>query len=177
MCSESTVSPFESSVLRSPASGGVETAVTGANDLRHASPIRHGGRDPRRHSRAGASAALAAARRHSAAATAPLSSRRRPRDDPFASSGVPSGFGTSAFIDRRRRPRSSRSMSFTLHAVALLDDVFGLLRAAVRELGDVHQPFRARHDLDERAERRRALHRALVRLRRSTGSAVSALTI
>src|SRR5258708_5949805 len=29
------------------------------------------------------------------------------------SSTIPSGFGTSAFIDRRRRPRSSRSMSLT----------------------------------------------------------------
>src|SRR5512140_767228 len=47
-----------------------------------------------------------------ATATAPLSSRRGPRE-PFESSDVPSGFGTSAFIDRRRRPRSSRSMSFT----------------------------------------------------------------
>src|SRR5689334_5861017 len=48
------------------------------------------------------------------------------------------------------------------HAVALLDDVLRLVRAPVRELGDVHQPFRARQDLDERAERGRALDRALV---------------
>src|SRR5674476_932311 len=38
----------------------------------------------------------------SAATAAPLSSRRPPRDEPFESSGVPSGLGTSAFIDRRR---------------------------------------------------------------------------
>ena len=51
-----------------------------------------------------------------------------------------------------------------LHEVALLDDVLGLLGAAVLQLGDVQQPLGARHDLDERAERGRALHRALVDL-------------
>src|SRR5262249_4038148 len=50
-----------------------------------------------------------------------------------------------------------------LYAVALLHDVFGLFGALVAHLGDVHEAFRARHDLDERAERRRRLHHASVR--------------
>src|SRR5262245_5663884 len=38
-------------------------------------------------------------------------------------------------------------------AVALLDHILSPLSAAVLHLGDVQQPFGARHDLDERAER------------------------
>src|SRR5258708_18554381 len=49
-----------------------------------------------------------------------------------------------------------------LYAISLLHDVLGLLRAAVLQLGDVHQTFRARHDLDERPEGSRALHGSLV---------------
>src|SRR5262249_4103935 len=51
-----------------------------------------------------------------------------------------------------------------LHAVSLLHDVFGLLGALVAHLGDVHETFRARHDLDERAEWCRRLHHTFVRL-------------
>src|SRR6185437_1753492 len=51
-----------------------------------------------------------------------------------------------------------------LHAIALLHDVLGLLGALVTHLGDVDQAFGTRHDLDERAERRRRLHDTLVRL-------------
>src|SRR5262249_54757925 len=51
-----------------------------------------------------------------------------------------------------------------LHAVALLHDVLGLLGALVAHLRDVHEAFGARHDLDERAERRRRLHHAFVGL-------------
>src|SRR5688500_3868050 len=44
----------------------------------------------------------------------PPRSPRPPRPPPFPSSSVaPSGFGRSAFIERRSRPRSSRSSSFT----------------------------------------------------------------
>src|SRR5437016_5037644 len=51
-----------------------------------------------------------------------------------------------------------------LHAIALLDDVFGSLCATVLHLGDVQQSFRARHDLDEGAEGRRGLDGAFVDL-------------
>src|SRR5206468_1012520 len=46
--------------------------------------------------------------------------------------------------------------------VALLDHVFRLFGATMLQLGDVQQPLNARDDLDERAERRRALHDAFV---------------
>src|SRR5438067_1623996 len=48
--------------------------------------------------------------------------------------------------------------------IALLDHVFGLFSAPVLQLGDVQQPLDAGNDLDERTERRRALHDALVYL-------------
>src|SRR5438552_17316400 len=48
--------------------------------------------------------------------------------------------------------------------IALLHDVFRLFGATMLQLGDVEQSFDARDDLDERAERRRALHDALVDL-------------
>src|SRR5438876_10699701 len=48
--------------------------------------------------------------------------------------------------------------------IALLHDVFRLFGATMLELGDVEQSFDARDDLDERTERRRALHDALVDL-------------
>src|SRR5712671_5287316 len=50
------------------------------------------------------------------------------------------------------------------HVVAPLDHVFGLLGAAVLQLGDVEQPLDARGDLDERPEGGGALHDALVDL-------------
>src|SRR5437899_639850 len=50
------------------------------------------------------------------------------------------------------------------HVVALLHDVLGALGAAVLQLGDVQQPLDAGKDLDEGAERRGALHHALVHL-------------
>src|SRR5438105_872479 len=50
------------------------------------------------------------------------------------------------------------------HAIAFLDDILGLLGASVLHLGDVQQSLRARHDLDERAERRGGLHQTLVDL-------------
>src|SRR5262249_52319675 len=51
-----------------------------------------------------------------------------------------------------------------LQVVALLDDVFGLLGAAMLQLGDVEQALDAGDDLDEGPERRGALHHALVHL-------------
>src|SRR6266581_2255880 len=48
--------------------------------------------------------------------------------------------------------------------IALLDDVLRLFGATMLQLGDVEQPFDARDDLDERAERGRALHDALIHL-------------
>src|SRR6266404_4228497 len=51
-----------------------------------------------------------------------------------------------------------------LYAVSLLHDVFGFLRPAVLELGDVHQTFGAGHDLDERAEGSSTLHGSFVDL-------------
>src|SRR5690606_3020909 len=51
-----------------------------------------------------------------------------------------------------------------LDDVTLLDDIFGLLGAAVLQLADVQQPLDARQDLDERAERRGALDRPFVDL-------------
>src|SRR6185503_4989446 len=51
-----------------------------------------------------------------------------------------------------------------LHPIALLDDVFGLFRATVTHLRDVQERFGSRQDLDEGAERRRALDEALVRI-------------
>ena len=49
-----------------------------------------------------------------------------------------------------------------LDDVALLDDVFGLLGAAVLQLADVEQALDARQDLDEGAEGGRALDRSFV---------------
>src|SRR5712691_440119 len=49
-----------------------------------------------------------------------------------------------------------------LDDVALLDHILGLLSAPVLQLADVEQTLDPGQDLDERAERRRALHRALV---------------
>src|SRR5690606_35303187 len=51
-----------------------------------------------------------------------------------------------------------------LDDVTFLDDIFGLLGAAVLQLADVQQPLDARQDLHERAERRGALDRPLVDL-------------
>lgn len=73
---------------------------------------------------------------------------------------------------RRRLQRLHRQTKTTtlvaienLHpnAIALLDDVLGLLGAAVLEFGDVNQSFRPGHDLNERAECSRALDSAFVR--------------
>src|SRR5882672_8100565 len=50
------------------------------------------------------------------------------------------------------------------HVVAPLDDILGFFGAAVLQLGDVEQALDARGDLDERPERRGALHDALVDL-------------
>src|SRR5207247_8694594 len=48
--------------------------------------------------------------------------------------------------------------------IYLLYDFFRLFGATMLQLRDVEQPFDARDDLDERAERRGALHDALVHL-------------
>ena len=49
-----------------------------------------------------------------------------------------------------------------LHAVTLLDHVFGLLGAAVAHLGDVEQTLGAGHDFHESSESGRTLDRAFV---------------
>src|SRR5687767_4196993 len=68
-------------------------------------------------------------------------------------SGLPGEPQPSLLVDREQ-----------LHAddVALLDDVLRLVRATLLELADVAESLGARHDLDERAEGRRVLDRALV---------------
>ena len=100
MCSESTVSPLGRTVRRSAASAAMRSTprrlTRGASALRLPRPPRPlRGRPPR----------------------SPPSRRGRsppsPPPLPGSGSGMPSGRGTSAFIDRRRRPRSSRSISFT----------------------------------------------------------------
>ena len=53
--------------------------------------------------------------------------------------------------DRRRRSESI-SRIFTRHVLARLDDLARVLDVVVRQLGDVHEPLDAVHDLDERAE-------------------------
>ena len=96
ICSESTVSPLDRTV---PAKRGV-----GARRRCGSRPVRasrRGGRPPRRPPRSPRSS------RSAGGAPAPSPAAGA------ASSGMPSGFGSSAFIDRRRRPRSSRSMSLT----------------------------------------------------------------
>src|SRR6185312_458392 len=82
----------------------------------------------------------------------------------------PSASRLSFRLRRQRFHRQTQTSALVaiekldLHAVTLLHDVFSLLGATVLQLGDVHQTFSARHDLDERAESSRALDVAFVRL-------------
>src|SRR5262249_42948771 len=87
-----------------------------------------------------------------------------------AAVAVPGRLG-HAFGTRRERLHGETQASalvaideLHLHAIALLHDVLGLLRALVTHLGDVDEAFGAGHDLDERAERRGRLHSSLIRL-------------
>ena len=160
MCSESTVSPFgkhgAAQRRRRPRRYGGHRATD----------LRAGPRAATRRSAAAASAASAAAAARRLAAFADARPRRR---SPFAARRR-SRLRHAFRLRHQRLHRQAQASALVaidelhLHAVALLHDVFGLLGAAVLQLGDVHEAFGARHDLDERAERRRALHRALVRL-------------
>src|SRR5688500_17369430 len=74
------------------------------------------------------------------------------------------GLGLQRLLRQAQAPALIALEELHLHAIALLDDVLGLLGAAVPHLGDVKQALGARHDLDECTECRRALDDAFVRL-------------
>src|SRR5512143_2218051 len=87
-----------------------------------------------------------------------------------AGTAVVFGFGHSFWtrqqgLHRQTKPSALIAIDeLDAHAIALLDDVLGLLGALVAHLGDVDESFGARHDLDERAERRGRLDGSFVRL-------------
>src|SRR3954470_14269472 len=75
---------------------------------------------------------------------------------------------TKSLVSRQQRLPGELHSAAVIHLqqlhlndVALLDDILGLLGAAVLQLADVKQALNSGQDLDERAERGRALDRAL----------------
>src|SRR5688572_28539848 len=79
-------------------------------------------------------------------------------------SGVTLGLRLQRFHRQAQPPALVAIDQLHLHPISLLHDVFRSLRAAVAHLRDVQQGLGAGQDLHERAERRRALHEAFVRL-------------
>ena len=181
MRSESTVSPLSRTVRRSPphrrrpcslprpapaAAAARRTRSLPPDSPPSASPSaglpsppsRGHRRSPRRHS-----PLHAVDGRPVAAITTIAAGGRSPRGR-SVSSGIPSGFGTQRLHRQAEAATLVAIDELHLHPLALLDDVLGLLGAACCISEMWRRAFGARHDLDERAERGRALDGALVRL-------------